>query len=148
VKLTQFLNHSIIAGVASAHSEIQNWLSRRTKPDVSYLGSLILLSLHFEHGDSVLGPSRMAKHFGFSRSRISQELTRLDRMGLIERSISKASARSISLRLSARGARAASELIRTFAQLQSFLDKKAGEKQAEDIAKSLNEISSQLRSYR
>ncbi len=145
MKLTKFLDKSVIAGVAVAQLQIQNWFTQN-KGAESYLSNLILLSLYFEEDTEQLGPSRMAKYFGYSRGRVSQEISKLSKQGLISRALSLKSARNVNLKLSARGEKKAAEIIKKFSYLQNFIDKKIGESAAEDIAKKLNELAGHLRS--
>lgn len=146
MKLTKFLEKSIIAGLATAHIEVQSWLDRHDAVEHSYLGCLILLSLYFENNSDQIGPARMAKYFGYSRARVSQVLTNLENKGLILRTLSSKSARNTLIRLTAQGEKRAGDLVKTFSRLQSLIDEKIGESQAEIITKKLNELSFYLQS--
>lgn len=148
MKFSNFLNKSIIAGVISTQTELENWMRHQEPRGVSYIGSLILLSIYFEDESNKVGPARMAKHFGCSRGRISQEITKLTKAGLLKRSLSSESARNISLKLTNQGVRITLDLIKKYSRLQNVLDMTIGEKQAENITTKLNELSIKLRSLK
>ena len=148
MKFANFLNKSIIAGVISTQIELENWMHCQEPRDISYIASLILLALHFEEDSNKAGPARMAKHFGCSRGRISQEITKLSKQGLLKRNLSPSSARNVSLKLTSQGERVAADLVKKFSRLQNLLDKTIGEKQAENITVKLNELSIKLRSLK
>ncbi len=148
MKLTKFLDRSIIAAISTLQMELQKCLSNRIQSEGHYLQALILLSLFFEKENSPLGPARMAKHFGYSRSRVSQEISKLAREGFVIRSLSTTNARNINLKLTSKGEKKSNEWIKVFSHLQNNFDKKLGERQAEDIASKLNEMTAYLKSLR
>jgi DNA-binding MarR family transcriptional regulator len=104
-----------------------------SKSKMNFLSALILLALYFENSEERLGPSRLANTLGFSRSRISQEVTSLQKKGLLSRKMADHSARETSLKLTSAGDRRTQEIIKSFSVIQSQIDKKIGEKTAEEI---------------
>lgn len=145
MKLTKFLSASLISGAVKNGIEIQSWIDRNQETaNLSYLAKLIILSLHYESEPGGVGPAQMAHNFGYSRSRVSQEVTQLSKMGLVVRSLSKENARSVTLELSANGKKQAIEIVKSFSKLQRIIDAVLGEKEAEQIAMKLNRLSQAL----
>lgn len=141
MKLNRFRDRSLIMGVFLGTQALQSWY-RENQPknsSLSFLGNLILVALHFEGKSEKVGPSRLASSLGFSRSRISQELSRLVQAGLIRRSFGS-DARSLHVYLTQSGERQAGETIKTFTRLQNLVDRAIGERQAENINIQLLEL--------
>jgi DNA-binding MarR family transcriptional regulator len=148
MKFKAFRERSLIMGVVLAAQSLQSWTRRNFQDEsgLSFLGCLILIALYFEEEKGGIGPSRLAHTLGFSRSRVSQELSALSRSGYIRRSICAASARAVNVTLSTAGERKATELVRAFSRLQSAVDVAVGERQAEVINRRLLSLHERLAS--
>jgi DNA-binding MarR family transcriptional regulator len=148
MNLKRFVDRSLIMGTFLSAQSLQGWVQRQntSESDISFLGSLILLALYFEDEFERIGPSRLAKTLGFSRSRVSQELSSLTEHGLVRRSLSERSGRSIIVSLTSQGKRKAVEIVKRFNSLQGLIDKALGEKQAEGINVCLLKLAEILRS--
>lgn len=141
MKFSKFCDKSLIMGSFLSNHVIQSNLEKDLSVlKMSFLGSLILLAIFFEDSKEKLGPSRLAATLGFSRSRISQEITLLQKKGLLSRSMSPSSARDIFLKQTAAGERKSQEIIRIFSRLQVLVDKAIGEKNAEVITADLMRV--------
>jgi DNA-binding MarR family transcriptional regulator len=131
MKIKEFTRKSLIAGVFVLNQRLQDkLLSRLRSQQLSYLGALVLVALYFERKDAA-GPSRLAATLGFSRSRISQEVSKLERLGLLRREIASLDSRSFRLKLSPKGEKSAVQVIRTFEDVQRRIDCALSEKGAE-----------------
>lgn len=147
MKLKRFRDRSLIMGTFLAAQSLQSWMKEELSADDSlgFLGALILLAIHFEDGKESVGPSRLSKTLGSSRSRVSQELSRLAKSGLVRRTISYGDARAVTVALTAAGERRAFELVKVFTRLQNLIDRALGEKNAEGVNASLLKLAEVLR---
>jgi len=139
MKFKSFHDRSLIMGTILAAQSLQGWMKTNLKntSGLSFLGSLILISLYFEENKKGISPSRLAQTLGYSKSRVSQEISFLNNEGYVRRNLSNSSARSIFVCLTSAGERKSSDLIKGFSRLQSLIDRVVGERQAESINKHL-----------
>lgn len=146
MKLNHFRDRSLIMGAFLGAQALQNWMKekQRGSSGLSFLGNLILAAIHFEGKSGRVGPSRLASTIGFSRSRVSQEISRLVACGLVRRTLESSDARSFSVLLTPSGERQAIETIKIFSRLQNLVDRAIGEKQAEAANIQLLELVSAL----
>lgn len=138
MKLNKFRDRSLIMGTFLAAQALQSWINDRSS--LSLLERLILVALHFEGKSERVGPTRLAAAIGFSRSRVSQEISSLVRAGLIKRNSVASDARLFSISLTTSGEMAALSAIKNFTKLQNLVDHSIGEKKAEVINSHLLKI--------
>lgn len=150
MRLKRFRDRSLIMGSFLVSQALHQWIKSNSEKanGLSFLGSLILVAIHFEDKAERTGPSRLARTLGFSRSRISQEISILAKLGLIKRSLDSLDARTIGVSLSSAGEKQALETIKRFTRLQSIVDRAVGEKAAEDINASLLRLAEHLQEVR
>lgn len=146
MKLNRFRDRSLIMGVFLSTQSLQNWMKKNQRRDssLSFLGNMILAALHFEGKSGRVGPSRLASSIGFSRSRVSQEISRLTVAGLIRRRLESSDARSFSIYLTPAGEQQAIDTVKVFSRLQTLVDRTIGEKEAETITMRLLELAGVL----
>lgn len=143
MKLNRFIEQSLITNSYAVSAKIQAVLKENTSSDLSFLACLILLGLHYEENGDV-GPSRMSADFGFPRSRVSQEITKLTKKGYLKRQILASNASRVVLKLTRSGSEEARALVKTFSQLQRKIDNAIGEKTAEQLCSILQKASNEL----
>lgn len=149
MKFQAFRNRSLIMGSLLAAQALQSWLKKNSKDSsLSFLGSLIILAVHFEGKEKKSGPSKLAASLGFSRSRVSQEISLLVTKGYARRGIVVESARSISISLTPLGEKKAMELIKLLTKLQNLIDQTVGENEAEKMNNSLIKLTGKIRSLK
>lgn len=142
MEITEFTQKSLIAGTFILQQKLQEDLLRRLRQqNFSYLGALILIALYFERKETPVGPSRLASALKFSRARVSQELSKLERAELIKRHLSTQDFRSLGIKLTAKGDKAALSLVKIFESVQQKVDSVLGERRAEQLNAELISVS-------
>jgi DNA-binding MarR family transcriptional regulator len=131
MQIQEYVGRSLLFAIAKSYDEIwRDFNSRLRREHCNFLEAMILISLFFEPQGRAR-PSKLASVFGTSRANLSHGITRLEKLGLLQRALVAGDARGYELRLKPEGKKVALRLIDSIDRLEKHFETEIGSKEVE-----------------
>ena len=145
MKITQYVNNSLLLAIGSGYDTVWRDLNLRLKKeDCNLLQALILISIFFEQSDAV-NPSGLAEIFRTTRGNISHCVSHLERRGFLKRALDEGDARRYRLLIKPEGRKTALRLMRVIDELENYFEKQLGKQGVQSTIENITTISAAYR---
>jgi len=134
MRITKFLEDSALFNLSLTYEHVMGGFQQQLeKEGVQFVEALVLTGIFFEQGP--VRPTQLAKTFLSSKSNMSHVLRRLEKKGLLERSLLKEDARAYLFSLSKEGRRKAPRLIKIFDSTEHQIESSLAGKRINPVLK-------------
>jgi DNA-binding MarR family transcriptional regulator len=133
MKLSKYIDASPYFKLLEAYEKLNRVIQGRLdEHGLSILQSLIVIGIYIEK-ESLLTPKDFYGLVRSSRGNISQAITKLEKMGLLQRKLDQRDARSYNLKITEKGKRIAPNLIKIFDVIQRNFEKRFNQNQVNEF---------------
>lgn len=154
MQIKEYVGKSLLFAISANYDSVwRDFSARLRKEHCNFIEAMILIALFFESQNSNsddaegLRPAALAEAFGTTRANLSHGVTRLEKEGLLKRTLVDGDARGYKLVLKPEGRRVALRLISTVDELEGYFEKHLGAREVERTITHLSKVSSVYREF-